>query len=975
MACLAACFFLAAALPLSAGQFIIDQKHPQASDDNPGTLDKPWKTIAKAGKTLQAGDTARVKAGRYREGLIHFANNGRRIPVDDETYIIDGPAKGHQFQPITLEAFGDGEVILDGSVELPTEGWSLVDGRKNVYVSKVSAHGWPNDPLAHQIFWVFADGKSVMPKVGVPGATGGNGPLYKPVLTIPGDDDAMTFYHDIPQGLLYVNLGGRSPKQAGPIEASVWPMAIQAYLNEGLVLRGLSFQRYSSRTIDFTRARDSAIFDCLLRNCGGLTCGENSVVRRNTIIDDTLVAVAPGSSSMVDENLVIRNFRDVTQTRNLYNATAITYFGQDFIRFRNNVVMESPGNGFWPDCPSNGHVHYGNSIYNCKANAFYIECPTFQSSLYNNVCVGNQNGIYLRQNASNTIAENYISGSSSGIAMGCTDNVYYEMRNNQVTGNWVEKCTVGVGAGPGPGGKRQDLSMTDRNVFDPSVATIAVWGGQPYKTLDEFRKGTGNEPHGMVQKVDRSKLGLVSFRVAESSQPWQRCYMFGNPHMHRPNWGACTDYPYFWKLGTMQQWDFCRWRSVNDLSVPVTPADDKAGGIIRDTMDTCYWVARNADEIKAIAQRQTDPDDVAVLEVKNAPDKAIWDQGLGFWSASLPTAGGAKVDLRLHAILRDVKATANGGGLVFFAEWSDYTRAKVERHYLVGLDDRNKVHQEKLVSGTYDYTAIEGQVVAPDWARRFRVFFGLRSCTGIAAFDDFDRMEVDEGVAPPHQPEAEVQEAQPKPLVDARTLEFFTVDLSKHVNRSLRDEKADDGEGGWTDQGPGADMNNLTPGKKEYQGVPFDLLQPNTCVVLKALQCRPQSKDLPAKVTIDVGRKADVLYFLHDTAWCIEDAEVFRYVIHYDDNMELKLPIIGGQHIWDWTAGYQAKFTKKLQGMRPSVAQTLGGGAVFPQVNVYMLEWLNPNPNKAIKSVEFISDDCSVPILLGITGGKTRSGK
>jgi hypothetical protein len=193
--------------------------------------------------------------------------------------------------------------------------------------------------------------------------------------------------------------------------------------------------------------------------------------------------------------------------------------------------------------------------------------------------------------------------------------------------------------------------------------------------------------------------------------------------------------------------------------------------------------------------------------------------------------------------------------------------------------------------------------------------------------------------------------------------------------KSVYVSKVDDGKGGWTDQGPGADMNNLTPGKKEYQGVPFDLLQPNTCVVLKALQCRPQNKDLPAKVTIDVGRKADVLYFLHDTAWCIEDAEVFRYVIHYDDNTELKLPIIGGQHIWDWTAGHQAKFTKKFQGVRPSVAQTLGGGAVFPQVNVYMLEWLNPNPNKAIKSVEFISGDCSVPILLGITCGRTRSGK
>jgi len=390
-------------------------------------------------------------------------------------------------------------------------------------------------------------------------------------------------------------------------------------------------------------------------------------------------------------------------------------------------------------------------------------------------------------------------------------------------------------------------------------------------------------------------------------------------------------------------------------------------------METCYYVARDADEAKAIAARQKA--DVAVLEVKSKPDEVIWDKGLGFWSASLPTAAGVKTSLRLHAIMREIKPTSDNGGVVFFAEFSDYTRQNVQRQYIVGVDDQGQTHQPALTNGTYDYIPFEGDVTAPDWARRFRVFFGLRSCTGVIAFDDFDRMECDEGAAPPPEPETVVEEGQPKPLIDPRTVDFFPIDLSKHVNRPLRDEKADDGKGGWTDQGAGADMNNLTPGKKEFQSVPFDLLEPNTCVVLQALKCRPQSKELPTKVTIDVGRKADVLYFLHDTAWCGEDQEVFRYVINYEDNTSVTIPIVGGTHIWDWAAGHQAKFTRKVIGMRPSVAETFGGGAVFSQVNVYMLEWLNPQPDKVIKSVDFQTADTSVPILLGITGGKNRDGR
>lgn len=49
--------------------FIVAQGHPRASDDNPGTAARPWKTISRAtGRgVLRPGDTVRIHQGVYRE--------------------------------------------------------------------------------------------------------------------------------------------------------------------------------------------------------------------------------------------------------------------------------------------------------------------------------------------------------------------------------------------------------------------------------------------------------------------------------------------------------------------------------------------------------------------------------------------------------------------------------------------------------------------------------------------------------------------------------------------------------------------------------------------------------------------------------------------------------------------------------------------------------------------------------------------
>ena len=118
----------------------------------------------------------------------------------------------------------------------------------------------------------------------------------------------------------------------------------------------------------------------------------------------------------------------------------------------------------------------------------------------------------------------------------------------------------------------------------------------------------------------------------------------------------------------------------------------------------------------------------------------------------------------------------------------------------------------------------------------------------------------------------------------ARFRNTFAIDLSKVANRALADEMDNDGKGGWTDQGPDADMRELKPGEQSFGGVPFTVLSPpKSVVVLKSVN--GAKGDLPARVTIPVALQADDLFFLHAAAW-FSDGSQFKYVVHYADGKD-----------------------------------------------------------------------------------------
>lgn len=112
------------AVPASAADYYVDQKHPSASDSNPGTESLPWKTLYRAEtQMLQPGDTVYVKPGDYDASV----GGSWSEPA------INLAASGTAAAPITLKAIPRHGATVRGNGAAPALGsrgrhYIVIDG-------------------------------------------------------------------------------------------------------------------------------------------------------------------------------------------------------------------------------------------------------------------------------------------------------------------------------------------------------------------------------------------------------------------------------------------------------------------------------------------------------------------------------------------------------------------------------------------------------------------------------------------------------------------------------------------------------------------------------------------------------------------------------------------------------------------------------------------------------------------------------
>jgi hypothetical protein len=115
-------------LSLHATTYQVAQRDPKASDDGPGSLEQPWKTLSKSAAQAGPGDIVLIGTGLYREQVLLRTS-------------------GTAEKPIRFEAAPGAFVVLTGADSLTN--WQKVEGDRKIY-STAWPHRFGSSPnMAH----------------------------------------------------------------------------------------------------------------------------------------------------------------------------------------------------------------------------------------------------------------------------------------------------------------------------------------------------------------------------------------------------------------------------------------------------------------------------------------------------------------------------------------------------------------------------------------------------------------------------------------------------------------------------------------------------------------------------------------------------------------------------------------------------------------------------------------------------------
>ncbi len=126
------------------------------------------------------------------------------------------------------------------------------------------------------------------------------------------------------------------------------------------------------------------------------------------------------------------------------------------------------------------------------------------------------------------------------------------------------------------------------------------------------------------------------------------------------------------------------------------------------------------------------------------------------------------------------------------------------------------------------------------------------------------------------------------------------IDIRSVVNRGFRDEVSGDGEGGWTDQGPGNDLAQFPTGTMNFGGINFEIINPsendgNSCLVF-------QNNNLDCVEIPLNGKRIPYLCVLHAFAWVMGDVRchVGDIEARYTDGTVSRFPVFNTVDGNDW---------------------------------------------------------------------------
>jgi parallel beta-helix repeat protein len=585
---LAAVFGLIATSHGQAGshgkKYVVAQQHAAASNDNPGTAAKPFRSISKAAALAQPGDTVLVYTGTYREWVA--------------------PARGgKEGRPITYMGAPNQQVVIKGS-EIYTGEWQPVAGHPGVFSTKLPAafftagfnpfkivfDKWRGGGRQGQVFidgnelfeakepantsleerkktdsktnrermyeqsgtWCTEDGETL--SVHLPANAK---PLEKTVVEI---SVRRHLFAPVRRAQNYINVKGFIFEHCANEASFPQVGAVSCRSGQHWTIENNIVRKIKTIGIDFgAEDEDPWLLPDILpedryyigRHHDFFTLAERRIAGRNRILNNLVsdcgqcgIAGLFSDGSVVMGNTVERCGAVVPG----FETGGIKIHGLMGGTVEGNLVRDNEAWGIWLDCGYIGSRVTRNVVVNNKISGIFFECSNGPGLIDNNVIAYNRgDGIYAHDASGINVANNLIFGNTNfGIYMcvatdrlvppyhyatGLYENELSACSWERISNNMIVKNAEGAISLPQPGVRAQD-NFSDYNLFD-----LASNGS---RFVRHFRNG---EKHSSEEVVDEARKAFMKYGDANLTGAdlalWKNDKGFA---MNLPQWQAATGY-------------------------------------------------------------------------------------------------------------------------------------------------------------------------------------------------------------------------------------------------------------------------------------------------------------------------------------------------------------------------------------------------------------------------------------------------
>lgn len=382
-----------------AATYVVDQRHPKAGDENPGTPEAPFKSISRAAALAAPGDTVLIRTGVYRESVT-VANAGTAE------------------QPISFLAAPAARVTLTGA-DLLTD-WKREEGPDNVYSAP-----WPHRFIA----WTQ---RNAHPDDDFHAMIGRAEQVHVagyPLLQVLSRDKLSrgTFFVDLDARRLYVWSRDNEDVTKLGVDASVRGVVWQS--KEYVRVRGLRF-RYAANRAQEGAAQFVAhdvVEDCAFErtnSIGAALVGEGIVVRRCTFQENGQMGFsANGAHNLLFTGCVVRGNNTKGWNRG-WEAGGNKLCLSRGVVLEKSQFLENRGTGVWFDI-GNENCTVRNCLIADNEDAGIFYEISYGLHAHDNVILGNgfadspgawgaEAGICLSSSPGCVIERNLLIGNKEG---------------------------------------------------------------------------------------------------------------------------------------------------------------------------------------------------------------------------------------------------------------------------------------------------------------------------------------------------------------------------------------------------------------------------------------------------------------------------------------------------------------------------------------------------------------------------------